>query len=255
MISCSSSATASRSQATARRGTRSRSKVTTDEADTTMYGTTTRRARTRPTPALTRPETTTRLTSATHVAVTPSNVTTLRCNCTRLATIAPSPSRAARLKTLEPRTTPAPMLPCPWADAVIAEVISGESAARATTKPSVASVSCHRLARRSSRETNRALAPSDRTAAAGKTMAAERAENCISLLRRHVSARRASRRLSRAGERLAPKAGLARSRVEAHVNELGCAVQPPCGRSCTSATPEVGKCQSRPVFPAHRPQL
>ena len=129
------------------------------------------------------------LTSATHVAVTPSNATTFRCNCTLRATMAPSPSRAARLKTLEPRTTPAPMLPWPWAEAVTAEVISGESAASATTKPSVASVSRHRPASRSKRETKRALAPSERTAATGKTMAAEVAENCISVLRRHVNAR------------------------------------------------------------------
>ena len=126
-------------------------------------------------------ETTTTLTRATHVAVTPSSATTPRCNCTLLATMAPSPSRAARLKTLEPSTTPAPMFACLWTEAVIAEVISGESAASATTNPNIASVRCHRPARRSNRETNTALAPSEKTAATGKMMAAEVVENCISV--------------------------------------------------------------------------
>ncbi len=56
-------------------------------------------------------------------------------------TTAPSPSSAARLKTFEPMTTPAPIVRGCWESAEIDDVISGLSAASAATTPSSASES------------------------------------------------------------------------------------------------------------------
>ena len=64
---------------------------------------------------------------------------TLRCSRIRPATTAPRPSRAARLNTFDPMTTPAPSRCWPPATAVTAAVTSGASAASAATMPSSAS--------------------------------------------------------------------------------------------------------------------
>ena len=178
--SISSSAIACRNHVTAWLGNPSRRRVLDDEVDTTIYGTTTTRTKTNPTGAPRPVETATTATIATHTAVTPSRITTLRWRSILRATIAPRPSNAARLNTFDPRTMPVPMLVWPCPDAVIAEVISGESAARATSNPSVASESRNRVANRSNRVTSRKLAQSAKTAAAGKANEANNSEDSIS---------------------------------------------------------------------------
>ena len=73
------------------------------------------------------------------------------------ATSAPTPRSAAKLKTFDPMTTPAPT-DCRWLRrALTDEVISGVSAASAAIIPSSASVAPKRLATRSIRDTSSQL--------------------------------------------------------------------------------------------------
>ena len=65
----------------------------------------------------------------------PPKTTTLRWKLMLPATTAPSPSSAARLKTFDPRTTPAPTVAWWCTKAVMEAVTSGASAARAATIP------------------------------------------------------------------------------------------------------------------------
>ena len=97
----------------------------------------------------------TRQTTATHSPTVPPSSTTLRCSAIRPATRAPSPSSAARLNTLEPMMTPAPIFCWCAASALTAEVISGASAASAATMPSSASDRPSRSPIRSSLVTSR----------------------------------------------------------------------------------------------------
>ena len=105
----------------------------------------------------TTPSTTVRHTTATATATVPASRTTLRCNPMRPATTAPRPSRAARLNTFDPMTTPAPSRCWPVAVALTAAVTSGASAASAATMPSNASDRPSRSPTRSSRDTSSQL--------------------------------------------------------------------------------------------------
>src|SRR5215469_13744272 len=152
--SCSSSATADTSQARHRAGRR---KPWPRVPRTATYSASTPPASTRPANGGTAPRTTSAHTTATQTATVPVRATTLRCRPIRPAATAPRPSRAARLKTFEPSTTPAPIR-CWWlANAAIAAVTSGASAASAATMPSSASDRPSRSPIRSSRDTSSQL--------------------------------------------------------------------------------------------------
>ena len=96
----------------------------------------------------------TRQTTAIQAPTTPPSRITLRCSAIRPATTAPRPSRAARLNTLEPMTTPAPTLFWCMLSAVTAAVISGASPASAASTPSSPSDRPSRSPIRSSRVTS-----------------------------------------------------------------------------------------------------
>ena len=91
------------------------------------------------------------------MATAPPSKTTFRCNAIPPDTTAPKPSRAARLKTFDPTTTPAPTV-CWWCRSAVTEaVISGASAASAAAIPSRASESPSRSPTRSRRDTRTQL--------------------------------------------------------------------------------------------------
>ena len=102
------------------------------------------------------------------MATAPLKTTTLRCRWIRPATTAPRPNRAAKLNTLEPRTTPAPTVAWWCSNAVIEAVISGASAANAASMPSSASESPRLSPTGSSRDTNTQLVPKLTTAPTAK---------------------------------------------------------------------------------------
>src|SRR5439155_4052779 len=93
---------------------------------------------------------------------------------------AETPSKAARLKTFDPTTTPTPVSSCPATTAATAEAISGASAPTAVTIPSSASEKPRRSPIRSSSRasttlemTVRANAPARSSSATGIDMASE----------------------------------------------------------------------------------
>ena len=155
--SASSSVTAARSQVIHRRGSRRRSRPRPGTPRATTYSATTTSPSRQPAAGGRRPSTTATHTPATPVATVPPSTTTLRCSPMPPATTAPRPSRAARLKTFEPRMTPAPSRRSPLAIALTAAVTSGASAAIAAAMPSNASDRPRRSPTRSSRETSSQL--------------------------------------------------------------------------------------------------
>ena len=171
--SCSSSATAPASQDRSRGGKGRAERPEGCRADTYTYGASTARARASAATGVIRPVTAAMVRAAIHSATVPSKRTTRRCSLMSPATTAPSPIRAARLNTLEPRTTPVLTSCWPWASAVTAEVTSGVSAASAATRPRSASDSPSRAPTRSSRTTRTALAPRLSAAAVTNTATAQ----------------------------------------------------------------------------------
>src|ERR1035438_7570262 len=95
--------------------------------------------------------------TAIQIATKPPRTTTLLCRATKPEITAPRPRSAAKLNALEPMTTPAPMERWCWEIAVIEDVISGASAARAATTPRSASESPNRSPTRSRRVTSSQL--------------------------------------------------------------------------------------------------
>src|SRR5712691_343581 len=104
---------------------------------------------------------------------------------TRPAIRAETPSRAARLKTFDPTTTPTPVSSCPATTAATAEAISGASAPSAVTIPSSASEKPRRSPIRSSSRASTTLAetvstnePASRRSATEVDTAAETLAAC-----------------------------------------------------------------------------
>src|SRR5947209_7572960 len=123
----------------------------------------------RPAAAGSPPLTTATVVAARATAIVPSRSMTRRCRAIRPATTADNPRSAARLNTLEPMATPAPILAL-WAiRALTAAVISGASPASAARRPSRASGRPRRAPIRSSRETTTQLVARLMALAAKKT--------------------------------------------------------------------------------------
>ena len=89
---------------------------------TAAYGTSTTAVSASPAAGPTTAATASRHTAATHTAGTPASSTTRRWKPIHPATTAANPSRAARLNTLDPITTPAPTLAWPRVSAVTGRV-------------------------------------------------------------------------------------------------------------------------------------
>ena len=122
------------------------------------------------------------VTAHVHNATAPANSITRRCSATWPATMPASPRRAARLKTFEPITTPAPTCWSWRTSAVTAAVISGASAASAASIPSNASESPRRAPTRSSLTTSTQLVT--RLIAAASTKAAPKTGSDTRTIRR-----------------------------------------------------------------------
>src|SRR5712691_4730741 len=87
-----------------------------------------------------RPRSRAATTSSVHSATVPSSSKPCRRRRTRPARTAESPRSIARLKRLEPSTTPRPRSAAPASRAAMAEAISGASAPRAVSSPKKPSV-------------------------------------------------------------------------------------------------------------------
>ena len=173
----------------------------------------------------TTPSTSIRETPAIHSPTVPPSSTTRRCRAMCPATIPARPISAAMLKTLDPRTTPAPMRSSCPTSAVTAAVISGASAASAASMPSSASESPSLAPTRSSEATSRQLV--NRLATAPATKIAPRAGSDTASLGAQTPGRR-----------------LPRSR---------CAL--PNGVLCQWSRGRSPSGACRPGFPAHRAEV